>query len=99
MMTRLNELMKSEEGQGNTEYIVVVALIAIAAIAVVTFFSQNLRALFAASEDSLGGAESISLKKAGSMSPGGAAINTAMRKNLSNFGSNTHIGGGEGGWE
>ena len=99
MMTRLNDLIRSEEGQGNTEYIVVVALIAIAAICVITFFSQNLRALFSASADSMGGAERISLKKAGSLSPGGAAINKVTRKGLTNFGSNNHMGGGAGGWE
>ncbi|HEY3449781.1 MAG TPA: hypothetical protein VGK67_25730 [Myxococcales bacterium] len=95
MMTRLNDLIRSEEGQGKTEYIIVVALIAIATIAVVTMFSQNVRALWASSSNSLGGSKSGSAKKGGAVS----SWNHAMRKNLSNFGSNQHIGGGEGGWE
>lgn len=102
MMPRMHRLLRREEGQdgqGNTEYIVVIALIAIASIAVVSFFSQNLRAIFAASDNSLGGAEKSSIKMAGSLSPGGAAINKVTRKGLQNFGSNHHMGGGAGGWE
>ncbi len=99
MMARMNHLLRDEAGQGNTEYIVVVALIAIAAIAVVAFFSQNLRAIFATSDNALGGAENTSIKKSGSLSPGGAAINKVTRKGLQNFGHNNHMGGGAGGWE
>lgn len=42
-------------GQGNTEFIVVVALVAIAAIGVVTLFGDNLRSLFGASSDAVAG--------------------------------------------
>lgn len=37
-------------GQGMTEYIIIVALIAIAAIGVVTLFGDNIRSLFSSSE-------------------------------------------------
>jgi pilus assembly protein Flp/PilA len=47
----------NRRGQGNTEFIVVVALIAIATIGVVTLFGDNLRHLFGYSADGLGGDE------------------------------------------
>jgi len=40
-----------------TEYIIIVALIAIAAIGVVALFGDNIRALFGASADALAGNE------------------------------------------
>ena len=48
-------LRRSEKGQGMTEYIIIVALIAIAAISVVTIFGDNLRALFGTSANALAG--------------------------------------------
>ena len=85
MMNRMNALIRSEEGQGMTEYIIIVALIAIAAIAVITIFGQNLRALFAASANALGGEES----KANVIEAGSAGSSfKAKRKAIQNFGSN-----------
>jgi len=85
MMNRMNALVRSEEGQGMTEYIIIVALIAIAAIAVITFFGQNLRALFAASSNALGGEEAnANVSAAG----GGRTGVQVQRKAIKNFGSN-----------
>jgi Flp pilus assembly pilin Flp len=42
-----------------TEYIIIVALIAIAAIGVVSLFGDNIRALFATSADALAGDDAI----------------------------------------
>jgi Flp pilus assembly pilin Flp len=42
-------------GQGMTEYIIIVALIAIAAIGVITLFGDNIRRLFGMSADALAG--------------------------------------------
>lgn len=50
-----NRLVRSESGQGMTEYVIVVALIAVAAIGAVTVFGDNLRNLFATSADALAG--------------------------------------------
>ncbi|MBN2693477.1 Flp family type IVb pilin [bacterium] len=47
--------MRKEEGQGMTEYIIIVALIGIAAIGVVTFFGDNIRDLFTTSNNALSG--------------------------------------------
>jgi len=81
MMTRMNALIRSEEGQGMTEYIIIVALIAIAAVGVITVFGQNLRALFAGSASILGGDKGKVLTSYGSK---GSNITTA-KKSIGNF--------------
>ncbi len=48
-------LLKKARGQGMTEYIIIVALIAIAAIGVITLFGDNVKALFGMSADALAG--------------------------------------------
>ncbi len=80
MMNRMNALIRSEEGQGMTEYIIIVALIAIAAIGVITVFGQNLRALFASSANMLGGQASSEVAKTGA-----AGVAKAAQKKLNNF--------------
>lgn len=85
MMNRMNAIVRAEQGQGMTEYIIIVALIAIAAIAVITFFGQNLRALFAASANALGGEEANANVSA---SGGGRTGVQVQRKAIRNFGSN-----------
>ncbi len=52
--------LRGEKGQGMTEYIIIVALIAIAAIGVVTMFGQNIRALFGAATTALSGNTAVS---------------------------------------
>ena len=56
-MAKLNKQMKLKKsrGQGMTEYIIIVALIAIAAIGVITLFGDNIKALFGMSADALAG--------------------------------------------
>ncbi|MBW1808192.1 MAG: hypothetical protein JRJ87_08360 [Deltaproteobacteria bacterium] len=49
--------LRGRRGQGMTEYIIIVALIAIAAIGVISLFGDNIRALFATSANALGGNE------------------------------------------
>lgn len=79
MMNKMNSLIRSEEGQGMTEYIIIVALIAIAAIAVVTVFGNNLRNLFSASANALAGSETAT--------NAGNSQTQVQRKSLGNFGS------------
>jgi Flp pilus assembly pilin Flp len=62
MMVRIRKLLRDKKGQGMTEYIIIVALIAIAAIGVVTLFGDNIRALFSASADALTGKEQVTVK-------------------------------------
>ncbi len=53
------QLRKQRRGQGMTEYIIIVALIAIAAIGVITLFGNNIRRLFGASADALAGQTAV----------------------------------------
>lgn len=54
LRARLRKL-RNDSGQGMTEYIIIVALIAIAAIGVVTIFGDNIRDLFAGATNALSG--------------------------------------------
>lgn len=75
---------KARRGQGMTEYIIIVALIAIAAIGVITVFGDNIRKLFGVSAEALGGA--------GNQATNGVS-NTAGKKGgktLSDFGQNNY---------
>lgn len=72
---------KARKGQGMTEYIIIVALIAIAAIGIITLFGDNIRLLFGSSAEALAGNNNvINYGKSGS-----AALNN---KAMSNFGQN-----------
>ncbi len=56
MLAKLKaRFLKDQRGQGMTEYIIIVALIAIAAIGVVTVFGDNIRDLFAGATNALAG--------------------------------------------
>lgn len=49
---------RRQRGQGMTEYVIIVALVAIATIAVVSVFGNNIRALFGSASNALMGQES-----------------------------------------
>lgn len=68
-----------------TEYIIIVALIAIGTIGVVTAFGDQIRNLFGHSADALGGATDITTTQ-----PNQAGL----QKNLSNFAGAEEGGGG-----
>lgn len=73
---------QKKRGQGMTEYIIVVALIAIATIGIITLFGNNIRELFADSAQALAGQTSVS--NSGNSNPP-----TRLRgKNMENFGQN-----------
>ncbi|QRO00635.1 hypothetical protein JRI60_17155 [Archangium violaceum] len=76
----LKKLAK-RRGQGMTEYIIIVALIAIAAIGVITLFGNNIRKLFGASAEALAGNEDVK-------NTGTTANAQLQRKSLKNFGAN-----------
>ena len=54
-MRRFLRRIKSQSGQGMSEYLIIVALIAIAAIGVVTVFGRDIRELFGGTTNSLAG--------------------------------------------
>lgn len=76
MLSKIRHTLRDESGQGMTEYIIIVALIAIAAIGVITIFGDNVRALFSASANALAGEEVSDLD---------TASHTWEERNISNF--------------
>ncbi|HUB06181.1 MAG TPA: hypothetical protein VMB50_04230 [Myxococcales bacterium] len=77
-MKTLSRKLRRSRGQGMTEYIIIVALIAIAAVGIVTVFGQNIRQLFGDSTDVLAGNTSVANRGASS---------SVTTKTLKNFGS------------
>ncbi len=82
MITKLRKSIRDESGQGMTEYIIIVALIAIAAIGVISLFGDNIRALFGASADALAGNEDRTVNT----NENGTALEG--HKNLADFSEN-----------
>lgn len=74
--------LRRRRGQGMTEYIIIVALIAIAAIGVITLFGDNIRKLFGMSADALAGDDNVAQRA--KMSKQGTLENKAMK----DFGEN-----------
>jgi Flp pilus assembly pilin Flp len=73
----LRKMLKSQSGQGMSEYLIIVALIAIAAIGVVTVFGRDIRELFSGTTDSLAGNQANNTAK---------KANVKANKNLKTFG-------------
>ena len=82
MPKQTRKSMRKNRGQGMTEYIIIVALIAIAAIGVITLFGDNIRRLFGMSSDALGGDDNIAQRNTTKAS---AAVTD---KTMKNFGQN-----------
>lgn len=60
---KLKRFFHDSRGQGMTEYIIIVALIAIATIGAVTVFGNNVRGLFQLSTDALNGEKELKAEK------------------------------------
>lgn len=86
-MKKLNkkQLLKKARGQGMTEYIIIVALIAIAAIGVITLFGDNIRALFGQSANALAGEQSVTKRT-------NVSKTEMEQKALKNFSENNSAG-------
>ena len=82
-------MLKKARGQGMTEYIIIVALIAIAAIGVITLFGDNIKALFGMSADALAGQTNVTKRTKQSN------IDKMEKKGLSNFSQNNENSGTE----
>jgi Flp pilus assembly pilin Flp len=72
--------LRKSRGQGMTEYIIIVALIAIAAVGVVTLFGNNIRKMFGASANVLQGTNAANDRNTSSKE-----LNS---KSIQNFGEN-----------
>jgi Flp pilus assembly pilin Flp len=75
---------RTRRGQGMTEYILIVGLIAIASIGIVGLFGDNIRRLFAMASDSVAGNDSV----AQANTIGAVASANLLKKNQANFALN-----------
>jgi type IV pilus assembly protein PilA len=91
-VTRLNRRNRKESGQGMTEYIIIVALIAVAAIAVTQLFGTTVRTQMGAIASEVGGNDAsgdITLaKQAGS----NAATAAKKKRSLATYGAQESTG-------
>jgi pilus assembly protein Flp/PilA len=81
MKTLPKKNLRKARGQGMTEYIIIVALIAIAAIGVITLFGDNIRKLFGASAAALAGNSAVS-------NDGASSNDTLNKKTMKSFAEN-----------
>jgi len=82
-----------QAGQGMTEYIIIVALIAVAAIGVYSYFGQTLRQQTAGMAAEMAGKDSTdSVSKAG-VAAGKASTSAESTKSLGSYGSAKELGG------
>jgi len=83
---------RSQRGQGMTEYVIIVALVAVAAIAVYQLFGQVLRSQTAAMARELAGEDGSSESRAAQSAAGQASSQTASRS-LKSFTGNASAAG------
>ena len=77
-----------ERGQGMTEYIIIVALIAVAAIAVYQYFGNTVRNQTAAVANELAGNDGTAAKTAAQTAATTAATEANTRRNLDTYTGN-----------
>jgi len=82
------ECRHGQRGQGMTEYIIIVALIAIAAIAVYQYFGNTVRNQTAAVAKELAGDDGTTAKEAAQTAATSAATEANTKRNLDTFTGN-----------
>lgn len=80
-----------QRGQGMTEYIIITALIAIAAIAAVTYFGSTVRAQVGAMGKELGGTDASSTINRATNQGNAAATAGEKKKDLATYGSAAEV--------
>jgi type IV pilus assembly protein PilA len=78
-----------QRGQGMTEYVIIVALIAIAAIAVYQFFGNTVRNQTAAIAEELAGGDGTTAQAAAQTAADAAQTEANTKRNLSNYTGNS----------
>lgn len=81
--------LAGQYGQGMTEYIIIVALIAVAAIAVYQYFGQAVRNQTAAIATEIAGSDGTSAKARAQAAATGAATQADTKRTLDNYVGNT----------
>lgn len=87
----MNKARFRQRGQGMTEYIIIVALVAVAAIAVYQLFGQVVRSQTAAMARELAGEDGTAQSQA-AQAAAEAAVGQTAGKNLKSFTGNAEIG-------
>ncbi|MEM5551762.1 pilus assembly protein [Pseudoalteromonas sp. NEC-BIFX-2020_002] len=82
-----------QKGQGMTEYIIIVALIAVAAIGVYSYFGKTVRNQVAALSSEVSGKDSKGNIDAAQVSSQAATVNANKDYNLGNFNEGAAQGG------
>lgn len=81
----------NEAGQGMTEYLIITALIAVAAIGVFAYFGQTIRDQISGLAEQVSGQSSTGQVSASQTAAGKAVTSATAQKNLSNY--NAHQDG------
>jgi type IV pilus assembly protein PilA len=85
----MNRMRKAgQRGQGAIEYIIIVALIAIASIAVYQYFGETVRNQTAAIANELAGADGTAARTAAEAAAGEAANQANTKRNLADYTGN-----------
>ena len=96
-MIHLRKLRKRNLGQGMTEYIIIVALIAVAAIGAFKFFGETMRFQVAGLSAELSGGNAADQIQSSQDTAGEANGEAADNKGLGNYAGGNLDGGGGGG--
>lgn len=84
------KLSKYSKGQGMTEYIIIVALIAVAAIAVFRYFGNTVRSQVGVATAEIGGQDSSGARTSADSNAQSGATAGAVDKKLSNYETGSH---------
>ena len=84
----IRRMKRAQRGQGMTEYIIIVALIAIAAIAVYQLFGNTVRSQTAAIPNELAGNDGTAAKEEAQTAATTAATEANTRRNLDTYTGN-----------
>ncbi len=79
MLEKIRKIIRREDGQGITEYIIIVALIFIASIGIMTLYGNNLRRIWGVAVNALTGDTNV-VNKSITTKP------AMIKKDLKNFG-------------
>jgi Flp pilus assembly pilin Flp len=91
-VTRLNRRIRKESGQGMTEYIIIVALIAVAAIAVTQLFGTTVRTQMGAIASEVGGNDAQADVTRAATAGSTAATTAQTKRSLSTYGNQQTAG-------
>ncbi len=94
-MSKVGKGIGRQRGQGMTEYIIIVALIAVAAIAVYQLFGQVVRSQTAAMVREIAGEDGTTESRAAQTAAGTASGQTAAKSLRSFTGNAAAAGGGQ----